>query len=121
MEGGGIKVGSVGPDQRVNFPIKPDLIKELEVLQGTIEMPREDWLEVNYLLGVIVKLYAKHIGTRDWKIGDSVDWVLHGLRSFFISMGLWVAGDSPSGAAPNPAGAPADAVPPRPLRAVAAF
>jgi hypothetical protein len=105
----------------VNLPIKPDLIKELEVLQGAIEIPREDGLEVNYLQGVIVKLHVKGIGTRNWKIGDPVDGVLHSLRSFFISMGLLVAGDYPSGAAPNPAGAPADAVPPRLLRVVAAF
>jgi len=65
MKGGGIKVGSVRPDQRVNLPIKPDLIKELEVLQGAIEIPREDGLEVNYLQGVIVKLHMKGIGTRN--------------------------------------------------------
>jgi len=65
MKGSGIKVGSIRPDQRVDFLVKPDLIKELEVSQWTIEISRENGLEVNDLMGVIFKLHANGIGPHD--------------------------------------------------------
>jgi hypothetical protein len=65
MKGSGIKVGSVGPDQGVDFLVKPDLIEELEVSQWPIEIPRENGLEVNDLMGVIFKLHANGIRSRN--------------------------------------------------------
>ena len=65
MKGGGIKVGSIGPDQRVDFLVKPDLIEELVISQWAIEIPRENGLEVNDLMSVIFKLHANGIGPRD--------------------------------------------------------
>lgn len=65
MKGGGIKVSSVGPDQRMNFLVKPDLIEKLDVSQWTIKIPRENGLKVNDLMCVIFKLHANGLGPHD--------------------------------------------------------
>ena len=81
MKGCRIKVGSVGPDQGMDFRVKPDLIKELKILQWTVKIANQYGLEINHLMGVIFKLHAKGIGPGDGKFGNPVDGMRHELST----------------------------------------
>ena len=45
-----IEVGSVGPDQRVNFGIDSNLIEQRKIAQGLEQLSGEHLLKVNRLL-----------------------------------------------------------------------
>ena len=54
-----IKIGAVGPNQRVNLGINSDLIEQRQVAEWPKQFAGEHRREVDDLLGAIAKLHAQ--------------------------------------------------------------
>jgi hypothetical protein len=58
MQVGRIEIGIVRPYQRSNFRIQSNLEEYSQILKGTIDFPMQNRIEVNGLLGTVVKADA---------------------------------------------------------------
>jgi hypothetical protein len=93
MQGGRIKVRSVGPDQRLNFRIDPNLIEQLQVAQGSVQFARKNRSEIDGLFRGVVKTNAKCVSGNDFERANSMDRMAHKTTYFNGSIG---AGFRPS-------------------------
>jgi len=65
MEGGGIKIRAVGPDEGPHFGIDTHLVENRQVKQRAKKFAGEDWSEVNHLFGGIIEFNAQCIRSFD--------------------------------------------------------
>src|SRR2546427_5965100 len=61
VQRGRIEVRSVGPDQRLDFPIDPNLVKQFHVTQGAVQLACENRAKIDRLLGSVVKANAQRV------------------------------------------------------------
>ena len=73
MQGGGVKVRAVRPNQRVNFRVKPDLIEEGQVPQRPVERPGQNRLKADGLLRLVIKPDVQGIRRNDFKGLDTIE------------------------------------------------
>jgi len=77
MEGGGIEIGAVGPDERVNLGVEADLIENGWVAQGAEKFAGQDRLKIDDLFGGVIKSNAQDVWALNLKRTDAVDWMNH--------------------------------------------
>jgi len=80
MEGGGIEIGSVRPNERVGFGIDSDLVEQMQVIQWSVQLARQDRPELDGLLSRIIKTDTKCIRGNDGERLDLVNWVFESRR-----------------------------------------
>ena len=61
MQGCRIKVGAVGPNQRVYFWIDPNLIEYGQIAQGSKQFSSKGRLEINQLLRFVFESHAEGV------------------------------------------------------------
>ena len=93
MQGGRIKVRSVGPHQRLDFRINPNLIEQLQVAQGAVQFACQNGSKVDRLFRSIVKTNAERVSRNDFERANSINRMTHETTYFNGSMG---AGFRPS-------------------------
>ena len=77
VEGCGVEVGSVGPDERVDFGVYFDLLEEVQVSEGTVELTTQDRLEVDGLHGAFIEIDIEYVPGLESQSADAMDCVLH--------------------------------------------
>lgn len=77
MEGGGIEICAVGPDEGVDFWVESDLGKDGWVTEWAEEFSAEDGLEVDGLLHAVVKVDAERDGCDDLEACDAAEQMRH--------------------------------------------
>jgi hypothetical protein len=74
-----IKVGAIWPSQRSGFPIKGYPVEERHILERSEQNAFQHRTKVNALLGSVFKGDVQHIRSDDFKPGDAMNGVAHGL------------------------------------------
>jgi hypothetical protein len=74
---GGIKVRPVRPNERLDFWIKPNPIKDGQIPQRTKKLPGENGPEVDRLLGTVVKFDAQRKRSFDHERLHAINGVAH--------------------------------------------
>ena len=87
MQCGWIKVRSVGPHQHSDFGIDPNLVKQLQVAQGAVQLAHQNRLEIDGLLAPVVKTNAKRVSRDNFERADSMNRMSHKVTYFKGSMG----------------------------------
>ena len=87
VQGGRIKVRSVGPDQRLDFRIDPNLVEQLQVAQGAVQFACKNRSKVDGLFRGVVKTNAEHVSRNDLERANSIDRMTHKTTYFNGSMG----------------------------------
>ncbi len=65
VQGGGIEIRAIGPDQCVNLGIQHDLFKEVQVAQRPVELALEDGAEINFPAQAVVKTDLQGVWPED--------------------------------------------------------
>lgn len=77
MQGGRIKVRSVGPHQRLNLTINPDPIEQLQVAQRAVQFACKNRSKVDRLFRGIVKTNAERVSGNDFERANSINRMTH--------------------------------------------
>ena len=77
MKGLGIEVRTVWPHQSVRFRIEGDLIEQDQVAERSIQLPSQNRLKVDNLLGSVVKTDAQRVRRDDFKIQNPANQMRH--------------------------------------------
>lgn len=72
-----IEVGAVGPHQRMNFRIDFNSGKKRGIAKRSVNLARQDWLQIDFSYIPIIKTYPQPIGTQNVYCGHAVDWMAH--------------------------------------------
>jgi len=77
VQGGWIKVCSVGPYQSMHLGVNLHLVEKVRIPQRTVYFPKQERTEINGPGDSIIKLHSQRIGARDLKRADKINCVTH--------------------------------------------
>lgn len=72
-----IEVGSVGPNKRMNFRINLNRCEKRRIAERSVDLAREDWLQVDFSCTSVIKADPEPISTQQVYCGYAVDWMSH--------------------------------------------
>jgi hypothetical protein len=81
VKGSGVEVGTVGPNQSVDFGIDAHLIEEPKIAQGAKEFAGENGTEVDQLFGVVIEANTQRVWRFDLEGANSVNGMYHDVSS----------------------------------------
>lgn len=84
MQSRRVKVGSVRPDERVNFSVNFDLVKKRQITQRPVQLPSHNWLEIYDLLSFIIEHHAQNIRCNNLEAFHSVDGMSHRSKPYLL-------------------------------------
>src|ERR1035441_2534293 len=93
MQSGWVEVRSVGPHERRDLTIDPNLVEQLQVAQRAVQFAGQNRSKVDRLFRGIVKTQAKRENGNDFERANAIDRVAHRTTYFKGSIG---AGFRPS-------------------------
>lgn len=67
VEGGRVEVGTIGPDEGMNFGVNSHLIEKCEVAQRPEEFPREDGAKIDHLFRAVIEAHTQGISLHGLK------------------------------------------------------
>src|SRR5437870_13042750 len=77
VQRGRIEIGAVGPYERMDLGIEPDLPKKCWITERPEELFRQHGFEVDRLRRAVIERDAQHVGTYDLEATNVVDGVVH--------------------------------------------
>lgn len=83
IKGGRIKIGVIGPGERMNLRVEAGLIEKIEVAQGAVIMAVQNRFKVDDSLLTILKNDPHCVGGNDFKIGYINQKVVHFISPFY--------------------------------------
>ena len=77
VQRGRIEIGAVGPYERMDLGIEPDLPKKCRIAERPEEFSRQHGFEVDRLRRAVIERDAQHVATYDLEATNVVDGVVH--------------------------------------------
>src|SRR5262249_57671489 len=93
VQGGGIEVGAVGPDERVRFAVEGDCVELLEIAQGAVELAFEYGSKIDRADEAVFKFDPESVWARDLDRPNAIDGVLHVATSLSKRLGPFPGGE----------------------------
>src|SRR5438445_9784807 len=87
VQRGRIESGAVGPYERMDLGIEPDLPKKCRIVERPEKFSRQHGFEVDRLRRAVIERDAQRVGTYDLEATNVVDGVVHPSSYFSGSMG----------------------------------